>query len=896
MDQPAATSTNRWWRLGKSDRFAVAWMLVVPTLLFTLPALFGHAALAQDNLIQNFPLRVLTGRQLASGHLPLFNPLANSGTPLLGGMNAGSFFPLTFLFVFLPPLMAWVLNLIAVYAGAALGLFALLRWHRISTWPAAVAALVYAYSGAMMGQMVHLGVVQGFALLPWAVLALLAMARASRGLNTGLRTGLRANVHVLAPSVMGFSLLWALTTLSGEPRAIAEMELLTSIVVVAVLVVRSTYQPSSWRQRWRFVVGAFIGVVWGSMIGLAQLLPGWSFINISQRSSLTYEFFGTGSLPVRWTSLLLMPDLVGGNGFLHQPQFFVNYNLPEVTGYVGVLALVASAAFFSQLTLRGWRGGEREFVLYAVVLVTGLFAAWGSYTPLGHLFSAIPLFGSTRLQSRNIILVDLALSALLGWWLERLRSREVARAGLLGLRRWVTSSPAIAVLALGVVLLAIGPTLLGHLGASPSSAQLVHFQHVTILLHMGVAATVLGVLWRRVLSRRALAVLVGITALDLVWFLATCATSFTPGHVNVMPARTNAIAQLGSGGRFALVDNSGAHQNDFENLGAPNMNVFTGIASVQGYGSLINSLYGNVTATHPMFNLDPCQLANGTFIQLRLSAIAVSSDKLASALSLRSEAPLSCLAYEPTVTTTRYFGQMLVVRSILLAGASNRDVARGTVTAQLLDARGRRFGAMITEVGTPTLLFDFAKYHERAAGVLINAPDGALVSSAIVVGMEPQPTSYQLSSPFQQALSVGHWKMTSTVGTVSIYRAPSVRPSAWLGTNATTSRVVSIRDTNWGDSWVRINATHPTVMKRSMEWIPGWRATATNVETGRTVTLHVVRSGLIQQVLVSRGKWTVHFYYHAPHIELGLIGSSLSAITLALAALRRRPRRGTLRR
>ena len=36
-------------------------MVALPTIVFALPALFGHPAIAQDNLIQNFPLRVLTG-------------------------------------------------------------------------------------------------------------------------------------------------------------------------------------------------------------------------------------------------------------------------------------------------------------------------------------------------------------------------------------------------------------------------------------------------------------------------------------------------------------------------------------------------------------------------------------------------------------------------------------------------------------------------------------------------------------------------------------------------------------------------------------------------------------------------------------------------------------------
>ena len=237
-----APLATRWWRpLGHADRIAVALILALPLVLFGLPALFGHPAIAADNLIQNFPLRVLTGEQFRSGHLPLLNPLANSSTPLLGGMNAGSFFPATLLFAVLPSVLAWTLNLVLVYVTAALGMFALLRWHRLSTLSSVVAALVFAYGGAMMGQMVHLGVIEGFSMLPFATLALLSMARALRALAPD--ASWRATVRATVPGTLFFAAIWGLECLSGEPRAIAEIELLTLIVVPCLVLVRSSYQP-----------------------------------------------------------------------------------------------------------------------------------------------------------------------------------------------------------------------------------------------------------------------------------------------------------------------------------------------------------------------------------------------------------------------------------------------------------------------------------------------------------------------------------------------------------------------------------------------------------------------------------------------------------------------------
>ena len=56
-------------------------------------------------------------------------------------------------------------------------MFALLRWHGMRTLSSFAAAMSFAYSGAMIGQLVHLGVVQGFAFIPWGALILVSLSR-----------------------------------------------------------------------------------------------------------------------------------------------------------------------------------------------------------------------------------------------------------------------------------------------------------------------------------------------------------------------------------------------------------------------------------------------------------------------------------------------------------------------------------------------------------------------------------------------------------------------------------------------------------------------------------------------------------------------------------------------
>ncbi len=875
----APTTSAPWWRpLARADRTALIVMLALPTLLFGVPAALGHPAIAADNLIQNFPLRVLSGRQIASGHLPLMNPLADSGTPLLGGMNAGSLFPLTIIFAFLPAILAWVINLVAVYAAAAIGLFCLARYHGLRSTPALAGGLVYAYVGAMTGQMVHLGVVQGYAMLPWEILCLLVLAERVRRPRAW-----RHRAREVAAPVMGLGVLWGLTSLSGEPRAIAEMELVVLVVGAVVLLAPGRWRPMTWSHRVEYVGAVALGVAWGALIGLAQLVTGWSYIAVSQRTNLGYQFFGSGSLAVRWSSLWFVPDLFGGNGILHQPSYFASYNLPEVTGYAGLAALVAVAAYLGQLIGRARRAAVREFAPYGVLALVGVWATWGDYTPVGRVFWWIPLFSSTRLQSRNVILVDLAASVLLAWWLQRVADRDDDGASLVGARRYLTLAPVVAVVAIAVLALFDGRHFLHFLGLTMGATRWVLYERPTLVMHLviAVAMAIAVLLVRRDRVRWLLVIL----ALDAVAFFAFNATGLAPGRAGVMPSRANAVAHLGLTGRFAMVDPTGAAGDTFESLGLANMNVFTQLPSIQGYGSLIDAYYGSETGTHPLFRLDACHLVSGQFRQLRLASLVLASNQLM--VSPRAGAQY-CESPRRTETAFRYFGQLVHVREIRLEGVDGEPLSTTTVSVQMLTSSGAPTGDIATIPGATTLTWAPATT-APTAGFVLHSPSGVRVGSALVTLMGG--ATYQLTTPFQQAVATRSWRLRETSGTLAFFRTTSLLPSAWVS-SLSTGHIESVRNAIWGDTWVRVHARTRTTVLHSVEWIPGWRAEAQRVGGSQVIALTVHRNGLIQSVSVPPGEWVIHYHYHAPHIELGLFGSMLGVLALVVVAVarRRRPR------
>ena len=194
--------------------------------------------------------------------------------------------------------------------------------------------------------------------------------------------------------------------LAGEPRAIDDG--------AVIVVIYAAWQVARLgRRAGPAAVSVAAGLVLGVCLGAVQWLPGLAAISTSQRDGSSMALFSSGSLPARWLLLTLVPDLLGGSGSMGQPMFVTSYNLTEVTSYVGILPLVAAFALLGRLRLQP---RLPEWAVWHVTALAGVILALGGNTPLGGLLFRIPLFGDQRLQSRNVLVLDLALAVLLAYW------------------------------------------------------------------------------------------------------------------------------------------------------------------------------------------------------------------------------------------------------------------------------------------------------------------------------------------------------------------------------------------------------------------------------------------------------------------------------------------------
>ena len=873
-----------------------------------------------DDLTQNFPLRVLAGQEIRSGQLPLYDPYIWSGAPLLAGWNAGAAYPLTLLFAVASPVVAWTLNMILTWAIAGLGMFAFLRALRLACLPSLLGALTFAFAGAMSAQVAHFGLVAGMSWVPVQLLCVLRLSQPRTVPSRLAWTGILAGA-------------FGLTILAGEPRAIDDAGLMVALYAAwQIARLGRRFGPA--------VFSVASGLALGACLGAVQWLPGLAVVGSSQRGISSVALFNSGSLPHRWLLLMLVPDLLGGSGSFGQPAFLANYNLAEVTGYVGILPLVAAAALLGRVRLRP---RPPEWLVWHVMALAGIVLALGGNTPVGSVLAHLPLFDSQRLQSRNILITDLALAVLLAYWADqpqRAGNRRFLRVrGRRGpdLETALALLPPLAVLAVVTLGLCWGAGLLRWLRVSPGATSLDGLLKpglVPYLLIAGgaIAFVVAGRHLRLVARSRWLA---GFVLADLVIFTllgvvavlpglgsrpsgsaaaapaaASRATARTAGQTAA--ARTPAartppaepIADLGYPGRFAIYDPDQLDGQDLSLLGAPDLNVITRTPSVQGYSSLVSGFYASATGSHRATGdgqdvLDPRAVRTGVLDQLDTSVL------------------LTVPAYLTTRSGTAAAGTAAsggAAGSPGSPGSGRRDVAArhqatwyfaeplGVTRLEVPDADARQDAAQGTRIGLLTSGGTTRWFRAAAAGpgrLAISLPR-ALTSVAAVAQAGGQsvrlgPASvtdtdgrvFVADGQLQDALIPPRWGYAGRDGSFAVFEdhfaSGPLRLQAIPGRPASGASVRRVAGSAAAPAAAAVFSPHGVRVIRSVAATAGWTA-IWHPRHGRAATLAVRRDGLVQAVDVPPGRGVVTWSYRPPGFRLGF-ALSLGATALILLAV-----------
>jgi hypothetical protein len=930
----------------------MALFAAVPWLIVGLPAAAGLTWLAGDNLIQNFPLRVLVGVDLRNGHAPVWDPYLWSGSPLLSAFNAGAAYPVTWLFAVLPGALAWVVNQVTVEVVAAFGMVVLLRVLGRSWAASGLGALAFTYGGFMAIQSVHIDLVEAGAWLPWAFAGLHRAADPGEGRSA-------------SPWVAMVGLAIGMMGLTGATEPIIDGAMVLGLYALWLL----------WRSRTR--VRVLLRVVVGAALGLAlasaQLVPGALLQAQSQRAIHNYWYFTSGSMNKSLTILGLDPLVLGTNHLFKVP-YFATYNLPEVTSYIGILPLMGLVGLLARRMRR--HPETRHALIWYGVLALGLVLTWGDFTPLGHVFFDVPLFNRQRLLSRNLLEVDLALAVLFALWIDHMFIRPVAelpgqaRDGARRRRWWplrwgsdvvLALVPPALVVGMQVVMLA-GGTWFPHVihvpfGVTRSSLlPLVALLTVPSVIAVGAGMLVVH---RRRLGLRTLRLLAALMVVDLLVFNVFTQSGPDPNSAtDTSSSLANQFAGLVAGQglgavgalhRDAIYDPDAVDPVQVDRLGEANLNIIRQLSSVQGYGPVVSGTYDKATGAHQQLGLNPKAFTDGVFDQLDLAVVAslpqyfvhlvtpppgfpasqVSEFTPIPPLPPDRHAPPEERTPPPTppsdfgisppppttvtvasgTTVTQYFGAALEVSSVTIPLTAD-DAPGALPRLGLVSRDGRRTIWLRTPAhsGSDQVTARPGRRAVGAIGIVVQAPAsgvtaapgraGGLTVGEAVVRTAGQGT-YRVDGTLRDAVGGPAWRYAGTIGPFCVFTRTDTMGHAWVtGDPSATARLVSSYP--WGDETVRITTSRPATLVRSEQYSGGWQATVSTDEPGggHTTRHPTVRPhGLIQAVHVPAGTSLVHFTYRPRRVLEGLLISVGGAVALlALATWPRTRRRLVARR
>ena len=371
---------------------------------------------ASDLIDYFYPLNRLAALRLSAGELPLWNPHACSGIPLLATLQVGALYPGTWLTLWLPESLALpALVFVQCFLGGWFAALLFRRW-RVDAWTAATGGILFVFA-CQLGQSFWPNQVAAIAWMPWLLLCGDALAERFRWRWWA-----------------GLAIGTALQLLAGFPQyVIFTFYLLLPYAALRALEPRSGPEHGDApRGRGRSVARVILAIgtaaAVGAGIAAAQLLP-------------TFELVGHGmrSAPLGPEQVHYLRGMAGRSTWIFENLIDPQPKLPSFdfqtgAGYFGIatlIALVAGAAGGQRLAWLLLGGGAVSFALS--------FGYRGPTAAFYHLYSELPGSGLFRTPERFRLLAFFSLIALAVLGFDRIRrgladaSGQLSRPALLGM-------------------------------------------------------------------------------------------------------------------------------------------------------------------------------------------------------------------------------------------------------------------------------------------------------------------------------------------------------------------------------------------------------------------------------------------------------------------------------
>ena len=478
-------------------------------VVFLGEILTGGDVLAGAAIFEDYAVK-----QIAAGHLPLWNPYIFSGMPFFDSMSWSAFVYPSYWLKFavekipgveLPRLFFLFLH----YELAALGTFFYLRSRKIGHGGAVVAGIAFMLSPHLVGLATigHGGKILATAYLPLVLMAAHKLMESAQRRWIAI-LGLVGGLQFLARHVQISYYTW-----------------LAVLVLVIYYLVSRRRAGEPWKALGASAGSVAIGGVLSAMLGAVLLLPLMSYSEFSTRAAeaggMGFENAVMWSLHPKELLTFLVPSFFG----LANETYWGTMPFQQVSHYVGYVVLCLAAVGVI-------RRKERSVGFLLVLVAVGIFMAFGRHIEPVYrvIYEFLPGFRRFRVPAMSLTLAQFSLAALAGYGASVLLGETGRRKK--SMVRWAIGCAAVGGIVALIVMASRGAMgsaattalMIKHAGAPPAAlrdlgtrAATMAFRDAGILLAFaaasGVAVFVAGT--RKLQRLLVFALLLGLVVWDV---------------------------------------------------------------------------------------------------------------------------------------------------------------------------------------------------------------------------------------------------------------------------------------------------------------------------------------------------------------------------------------------
>ncbi len=365
------------------------------SLLFTLffsPVLFSGSLLAPGDGL-TYHVAYFESKKV------FWDQLLGGGFPMTADPQVMAWYPPSVILSWLPG--AWNVFVLSAYVMASCFTYGYVYTLTNSKLSSAASGIIYGMCGFMMAHLGHTAIIHAATWIPLIIWSLEMLRRK-------------------------FSSLWFAVGCAAVACCILAGHL--QIVVYGLILGVCYGAALGWKAttgRWRYYMVATLVLLVGLGLAALQILPTLELASLSTRTEYVFSDFVSYSFPRQQLVQLLFPGIFGGLSGYGVPSYFGQWNLTELTGYVGLLPLMLAGVGF-MVTRR-----QAVSVFWLCAALVAFLLTLGDQTPLAQLVYRLPVVGKFRVPARHFIEMALAASVLAGIGANAIIRKMVTRALLL---------------------------------------------------------------------------------------------------------------------------------------------------------------------------------------------------------------------------------------------------------------------------------------------------------------------------------------------------------------------------------------------------------------------------------------------------------------------------------